>query len=71
MLNKIGGRKFTLGMTYLIGGLGLLTLALYWQKDAATIAALASAYVAMAPGLGVIVWGNVQAERARNGTVEK
>jgi len=63
----IGGRKMVLGMIYLLGGIGCIVLSLLRDADAGVIAAVAGAFVSFATGLGVVVWGNVQEHRAKNG----
>lgn len=64
-----GWRKFGLGAFYLVGNFGLAGLAIWTGNDQATalVAAVAGFATGLATGLGVIVWGNVQEHRARNG----
>ena len=65
-----GNRKFLLGAGYLAGGLTLIGMCVHKDMDAGQIAAVASALVALSPGIGAIIWGNVQEHRASNGVVE-
>ena len=67
MTAAIGGRKFALGLVYLIlcGTVSILAVSngvTGW--DAAGVASL---FTSAATGLGVIVWGNVQEHRSKNG----
>ena len=61
----IGKRKFILGMTYVIGCCVLIALAIY-SGDAAIVASAAAACVSLAPGVGIIIWGNVHEHKANN-----
>ncbi len=60
-----GWRKWSLGMVYIVGGLLLLAGALLTDKTGTVIGALAGAFVSLATGMGVIVYGNVMEHRAR------
>lgn len=66
-LQRIGGRKFTLGLIYLLGCFGVATGAILTGATGWDAVGLASLPMAIATGLGVIVWGNVQEHRANNG----
>ena len=66
-MNRIGGRKMALGVLYLLGGIGCIGLALWKDADAGVIASVAGAFVSLSTGLGVVVWGNVQEHRSKNG----
>ena len=66
MMQRIGGRKFALGMTYVVGCCVLIGMAI-WTREAAIVASVAGACVSLAPGVGVIVWGNVQEHKTKNG----
>jgi hypothetical protein len=61
-----GWRKFIWGETYILGAFGLVGYALYQGMDAGVVAAVAAACVSLAPGLGVVIYGNVQ-EHANGG----
>jgi len=63
-----GNRKFVLGVLYGIGGFGCILATVLKGSDAGVIAAVAAACLSLATGLGVIVWGNVQEHRAKNGS---
>ena len=67
LIQRIGGRKFILGETYLVGCFVLFMTALLTGATGWDAVALASIPVAIASGLGVIVWGNVAVARAANG----
>jgi len=68
-LAAAGRRKFTLCLCYL----GCCTMLDYiaitgaGSIDLSSMAGLASLNTGLATGLGVIVWGNIQEHRAKNG----
>lgn len=65
-LSLFGGRKFILGLTYLLFSFTLGLLGVVYGRDLVGISALIAS---MATGLGVVVWGNVTAGKgATNGT---
>lgn len=63
----LGGRKFILGMIYLIGCFVTINLALWKGLSGWDSVAVGSMCVSIATGLGVVVWGNVQAGKNGNG----
>ena len=65
-VRRIGGRKFVLGLTYMLGCFGLLALGVY-SGEAAIVGAVAGGCVSMAPGVGAIIWGNVKEHQANGG----
>lgn len=65
-LSPYGGRKFILGLAYLLFSFVLGLLGVIYGRDLVGISALIAS---MSTGLGVIVWGNVQAGKgASNGS---
>ena len=64
---KIGGRKFTLGLIYMLGCFSISIVAVLHGATGWDAAGVASLFVSTATGLGVVVWGNVQEHRTRNG----
>lgn len=66
-VERIGGRKFALGLFYLLGCFGISAGALWSGHTGWDAVGLASLPVAIASGLGVIVWGNVKEHEAKNG----
>ena len=63
-MNSIGGRKFALGIVYLLGSFVMIGMAIS-TRDAAVVASVAAACVALAPGIAAIIWGNVATHRAQ------
>jgi len=60
-MQRIGGRKFVLGLAYLFVVSSMAVVAMVTGKaDLYGVSALA---VSLSTGLGVVVWGNVQAAR--------
>lgn len=66
-MNAIGGRKFTLGLLYLLGCFTVSAISVSKGVVGWDAAGVASLFASAATGLGVIVWGNVQEHRANNG----
>jgi len=64
-MSVIGGRKFTLGLLYIILGFATILTAVFEAPE--HIAAVAAGCVSLAPGVGAIIWGNVQEHRTKNG----
>ena len=64
-MKVIGGRKFALGLVYVILGFATIIMAVYEAPE--HIAAVAAGCVSLAPGVGAIIWGNVAEHRAQNG----
>ena len=60
-----GWRKLVLGLLYIIISGVCIETAILRDAGAGVIAAVASAVVAIAPGVGVIIWGNVETHRAQ------
>jgi hypothetical protein len=67
IVRKIGGRKLALGLIYLIGCFVIAILAVTRGASGWDALGIASLPTSIATGLGVIVWGNVQEHRAKNG----
>lgn len=66
-VQRVGGRKFVLGVLYLLGCFGVSAGAIFTGATGWDAVGLASLPVAIASGLWTIVWGNVQEHRARSG----
>ena len=64
---SIGGRKFALGLIYLAGTFAISGFSVWKGVTGWDAAGVASLFASAATGLGVIVWGNVQEHRAKNG----
>ena len=64
---SIGGRKFALGILYLVFVSSISYMAVSSGVTGWDAAGVASLFASAATGLGVIVWGNVQEHRAKNG----
>lgn len=60
-----GYRKFTLGLLYIAGGIVLTGMAIVMQPE--IVSSVGIAYVSLATGLGVIVWGNIAEHKAASG----
>jgi hypothetical protein len=58
-MNVIGGRKVILGLVYLLGSFVMIGMSIQ-TKDSGVVASVAGACIALAPGLGMIIWGNVK-----------
>lgn len=57
-ISSIGGRKFLLGVIYLVLAFILGVVGIIYGRDLVGISALIAS---MSSGLGVVVWGNVKA----------
>jgi len=67
MIAAIGGRKFTLGLVYLLLCGAVSILAVNNGVTGWDAAGVASLFASAATGLGVVVYGNVMEHRAKNG----
>ena len=70
VVQKLGGRKFTLGMTYLIINGGLNGMAIWIGAEPEMLMSLALVAGASSTGVGAVVWGNVKEAQihAENGS---
>jgi hypothetical protein len=68
-LTRGGRRKFSLGVIYLGCCAALSAYGIHEAEplDLGNMAGLAALNTSLATGLGVIVWGNAQEHRAKNG----
>lgn len=62
-----GYRKMLLGTLYLIGCFVMCIMAVWSGNSGWDAAGIAALPTSVATGLGVIIWGNVQEHRAKNG----
>lgn len=62
-----GNRKYRLGQLYLVGCFGMGIIAALKGQVGWDALGLAAIPTSIAAGLGVIIWGNVQEHRAKNG----
>lgn len=66
-LQRIGGRKFALGIALLtVVGVWVET-AILMKVGAGEIAALATVVTTLSAGVFGVIWGNVQEHKAQNG----
>lgn len=68
MLTQIGGRKFALGLVFLVFCFVLdLVAIIYGATEGWNAAGLASLHTSTAAGMLTVVWGNVKEHQSRNG----
>ena len=66
-MQAIGGRKFVLGVLYVLGVFACVMTALLQDAGPGVISSVAGVAVSASTGIGVVVYGNIQEHKARNG----